>query len=82
MEQECRAEIRRQKKNLIDQIDKVDLLAEQNLMTAQDKEDRLRWKKELEKIFQLEETRAWQRSRERYVREGDRNTSYFFALAN
>jgi hypothetical protein len=58
MEQECRAEIRRQKKNLIDQIDKVDLLAEQNLMTAQDKEDRLRWKKELEKIFQLEETRA------------------------
>jgi hypothetical protein len=82
MEQECRAEIRRQKKNQIDQIDKVDLLAEQNLMTAQDKEDRLRWKKELEKIFQLEETRAWQRSRERYVREGDRNTSYFFALAN
>jgi hypothetical protein len=82
MEQECRAEIRRQKKNLIDQIDKVDLLAEQNLMTAQDKEGRLRWKKELEKIFQLEETRAWQRSRERYVREGDRNTSYFFALAN
>ena len=37
---------------------------------------------ELDNILNQEETKAWQRSRDRHIKEGDRNTSYFHALAN
>jgi hypothetical protein len=66
-------EIRKKKKGLIDQIDKLDVLAEQNTLSTQEREAGAEWKKELERIMQMEETKAWQRSRERYIREGDKN---------
>ena len=37
---------------------------------------------ELEHIWQMEETKAKQRSRDRFIKEGDRNTAYFQTLAN
>ena len=37
---------------------------------------------ELEEIWRKEETAMWQRSRDRKIKEGDRNTSYVHAVAN
>jgi hypothetical protein len=39
-------------------------------------------KNQLNEIWQQEETKAWQRSRDIHILEGERNTSYFHALAN
>ena len=38
--------------------------------------------RDLEAIWNMEEVKARQRSRDRCVKEGDRNTAYFQAVAN
>jgi hypothetical protein len=45
-------------------------------------ETRKAWSKELDEIWKIEEIKAWQRAKEKEIKEGDWSTSYFFALAN
>ena len=37
---------------------------------------------ELEAIWHMEQTKAKQRSRDRHIKEGDKNTAYFQAICN
>jgi hypothetical protein len=72
----------KRKKEILIEIDFLDSLIEQAPLSAQQKLKRQKLKGELEEMWRVEEIRARQRSRDRDVKEGDKNTTYFFALAN
>jgi hypothetical protein len=62
--------------NVLDEED------EHRMLDESEKSRKKHLASELEQIWRLEEIRTKQRSRDRNVLEGDRNTAYFHAVAN
>lgn len=76
------AAIKKKKRDLIMEFDILDVFAESNRVTNADNKRMKDIKVELEEIMRKEEIILWQRSRDRRIREGDKNNAYFHALAN
>lgn len=60
----------------------LDIKQETGVLNQQERERMENINKDLEALWRIEETKVRQRSRERRIKEGDRNTAYFQAVAN
>ena len=72
----------KQKNDLLQEFDILDTFAEANMLSDIEKIRMNQIKIDLDGILKQEEIKAWQRSRDRYIKERDRNTSYFHAIAS
>jgi hypothetical protein len=75
------AEIRRSKNKLINESDAIDLLSEKRPLSDLEN-DRKEISIKLEQIWRIEQIKERQRAKEKDIKEGDKNTAYFFAKAN
>ncbi|XP_026440567.1 uncharacterized protein LOC113339529 [Papaver somniferum] len=68
--------------NILTDIQVIDNVAEDALLSDQQLQDKLNLKAEFEKVSTMEETNWRIKSKARWIKEGDRNTAHFMRLAS
>lgn len=76
------AALNREKKDIANEYSILDIESESRVLSSQETERMNCMAKDMNRLWALDEMRARQRSRDRSILEGDRNTTYFQVVAN